>query len=85
MIPAQGETRMTAPRSLAVPRILAVLERVTERPRAIWTWIAAVFLIMSLAGPLTMGTTGAAKASLAALHVVTAAVLIVLLPRRRTR
>ncbi|MEU7741236.1 DUF6069 family protein [Nonomuraea sp. NPDC049158] len=65
--------------------LLAVLERVTERPRAIWTWIAAVFLVLSLARPLTMGTTGAAKASLAALHVVTAAVLIVLLPRRRTR
>ncbi|MEV0352106.1 DUF6069 family protein [Nonomuraea sp. NPDC050680] len=63
--------------------LLAVLERVTARSRTVWTWIAAVFLVVSLAGPLTMGTTGAAKATLAALHVVTAVVLIGLLPRWR--
>ncbi|MEU4225168.1 DUF6069 family protein [Nonomuraea sp. NPDC026600] len=63
--------------------LLAVLERVTAHSRTVWTWIAAVFLVVSLAGPLTMGTTGAAKATLAALHVVTAAVLIGLLPRWR--
>ncbi|MFD1539053.1 DUF6069 family protein [Nonomuraea guangzhouensis] len=63
--------------------LLAVLERVMARSRTVWTWIAGVFLVVSLAGPLTMGTTGAAKATLAALHVVTGAVLIGLLPRRR--
>lgn len=63
--------------------LLAVLERVTARPVILWTWIAGVFLLLSLVGPLTLATTGTSTAVLASMHVTTGAVLITLLPRQR--
>ncbi len=68
--------------SLAGWALLAVLERVTTRPRTIWTSIAVVLAVVSLGGPLTaVAITTASRAVLAALHVVVAAVLIPLLAR----
>lgn len=63
--------------------LLAVLERTTARSRVVWTWIAGIFLLLSLAGPITLATTGTATAVLASMHLATGAVLITLLPRRR--
>jgi hypothetical protein len=55
--------------------LLAVLERLSTRGLTIWTVIAVVFFLISLLGPLGGVTTGA-KVTLAAMHIVTAAVLI---------
>lgn len=63
--------------------LLAVLERFTPRARAAWTVNAQVALAVSLAGPLTSGTTTAAKLALAGMHVATAVVLVLALPGRR--
>ena len=63
--------------------LLAVLERFTPRARAAWTVNALVALAVSLAGPLTSGTTTAAKLALAGMHVATAVVLVLALPGRR--
>jgi hypothetical protein len=60
--------------------LLAILERTTARGRRAWTVVAAVVLLLSLAGPL--GATGAAAiAGLTLLHLSVGAVLIAGLPR----
>lgn len=56
--------------------LLALLEKRTARARGIWTVIAVAVLVLSLGGPLSSGVTGAAKVTLALLHVAVAAVLI---------
>jgi hypothetical protein len=61
--------------------LLAILERLTSRARAVWTGVALVVLLMSLSGPLTSGTTLSTKATLAIMHVTVAAVLIQTLRR----
>jgi hypothetical protein len=64
--------------------LLAMLERVGRRPRGLWTAIAVVALVLSLAGPLG-GVTTAAKVALACMHVATAGALIPLLARTAGR
>ncbi|MDN5751385.1 MAG: DUF6069 family protein, partial [Pseudonocardia sp.] len=59
---------------------LHLLERHTPRARRIWTGSAGVIALLSLAGPLTSGASAAATATLVAMHVVVAAVLIPTLP-----
>lgn len=59
--------------------LLALLERVTTRARRVWRGIAIAVFVVSLAGPLG-GADGAAKLSLACLHLSVATVLIALLP-----
>lgn len=54
----------------------AVLDRAGTRGRTIWTGIAAVALLVSLAGPLGAGATMAAGIVLASMHVVVGATLI---------
>ncbi|MDF5755596.1 DUF6069 family protein [Spongiactinospora sp. TRM90649] len=61
--------------------LLVVLQRVSTRGTTIWTVIASVFFVLSLAGPLG-AVNGAAIITLACMHVVVAATLIGLLPRR---
>ena len=61
--------------------LLAMLERRIARARTVWTWSALVVLLLSLAGPLTAGTTPLAKAVLALMHLTIAAVLIPALRR----
>ncbi|WP_119098723.1 DUF6069 family protein [Streptomyces sporangiiformans] len=65
---------------------LAVLERlVPARARAVWTALAVVVLVLSLAGPLDQGTTTGAKAGLVGLHLVTGMVLVPALARTAAR
>ncbi|MGC4807715.1 DUF6069 family protein [Micromonospora sp. DT233] len=55
--------------------LLALLERLTAAGRTIWTVIAVLVLLVSLLGPLGGDSTGA-KATLAAMHLAAAAVII---------
>jgi hypothetical protein len=61
--------------------LLAVLERRTARARRIWTITAGAIALLSLTGPLTSGASPAVTATLVAMHVAVAAVLIPTLPR----
>ncbi len=61
--------------------LLALLEWRVRRAAAIWTGVALVVALLSLAGPLTMATNTAAAAVLVCLHLVVAAVLIPALRR----
>jgi hypothetical protein len=67
--------------ALAGWALLALLERLTARARAIWTAIAVLFALLSLAGPLSiLASTSAANAlALALMHLAVAAVLIPML------
>ncbi|WP_214409531.1 DUF6069 family protein [Sphaerisporangium fuscum] len=70
---------------LAAWGLLAVLERLVRRPRRVWTIVAVVVLVLSLAGPLGAADTGSMLA-LAGMHLVVAAVLIYgLAPTARAR
>ncbi|OLT21866.1 hypothetical protein BJF78_33685 [Pseudonocardia sp. CNS-139] len=62
--------------------LLAVLERRTARARRVWTVIAFIVLALSLVNPLVGGVGPASVLTLVAMHLVTGAVLIPLLPRR---
>ena len=64
--------------------VLALLERFATRARSLWTAIAAAALLLSLLVGPTAGITPAAKAGLAALHLVVGAIIIGGL-RRSTR
>lgn len=61
--------------------LLATLTRVFRNGRTLWTATAMAVLLLSLAGPLTAGTTVGVKAALALMHLVVAAVLVTSLPR----
>jgi hypothetical protein len=68
--------------ALAAWGLLALLERLTAHPRAAWTTIAVLALLISLGGPLSgTGITTANRVALALMHLAVAAVLIPLLPR----
>jgi hypothetical protein len=60
--------------------LLVLLERFTAHGRRIWTIIAAVILVVSLAGPAG-GTTTGSVITLILLHLVVGAILIVGLRR----
>ena len=60
---------------------LALLERYTSRARTVWTAVALVVLLLSLAGPLGAGQNGGAKIALACMHLAAGAALIPLLAR----
>jgi hypothetical protein len=63
--------------ALAGWALLALLERFTARARTIWTAIAVLVGLLSLAGPLsTLGSTEANALALALMHLAVAAVLI---------
>jgi Family of unknown function (DUF6069) len=62
--------------------LLALLERLLPaRARTAWTAIAGSVLVLSLAGPLTGGTTPAVAATLALMHLAVGAVMILGLRR----
>jgi Family of unknown function (DUF6069) len=67
--------------ALAGWALLALLERFTARARTIWTTIAVVLTLLSLAGPLSvLASTSAANAlALALMHLAVAAVVIPML------
>lgn len=63
--------------------LLALLERLLPaRASTAWTVVAGVMLALSLAGPLTGGTTPAVTVTLALMHVTVGAALIIGLRRR---
>ncbi len=66
--------------ALAGWALLAVLERITARPRRIWYPVALAVFILSLLGPLG-GTGTGARLGLAALHVTVGTIVILGLPR----
>jgi hypothetical protein len=63
--------------------LLAVLERRTARPRRTWTLVALAVLAVSLVNPLVGGVGPASVLTLVTMHLVTGAVLVTRLPRRR--
>ncbi len=68
--------------SLAAWAVLAVLERMTSRPRRAWTVIAAFTLLVSLGGPLSgSGITTSNRLVLVLMHLIVAAVVIAALAR----
>lgn len=72
--------------SLAGWGLLAVLEKVTAKPRQIWTIVAVVALLLSLGGPMSgSGISTGNRLALALLHVVVGTVLIVLMRRTTGR
>lgn len=69
--------------SLAGWALLAVLERFLSRARTVWTVVASIVMVLSLAGPL-LGDAGvpvACRITLALMHVAVGAVLITQLPK----
>lgn len=69
--------------------VLAILERIFRAGRVVWTVLAVISFLSSLAGPFTgTGINTTNRIWLAAMHVVVALILIPLLPdggRPRTR
>jgi hypothetical protein len=63
--------------SLAGWGLLALLRRFTPKARGIWTVIAIVAALLSLGGPLSAIASAGTKASLVAMHLAVATVLIV--------
>ena len=57
--------------------LLAALERFSRRPKTIWTIVAVLVTVLSLAGPLSSATTTGSAVSLALMHLVVGAVAIV--------
>lgn len=62
--------------ALAAWGLLALLEKFTARARTIWTIIAGVVLLLSLAAPIGSGTSVGAKLALLAMHLTVGAVII---------
>jgi hypothetical protein len=85
----QAPLRVTAPAVLATALVvglaawgtLALAERLLRRPVRTWRIVAAVVLLLSLAGPLG-GVDAGTKLALATLHATVGAILIAALPRR---
>jgi len=67
--------------SLAGWGLLVLLQRFTAKARAIWTIVAMLVAVLSLGAPLSAIASPGTKVSLAAMHLVVAAVMIVALRR----
>jgi hypothetical protein len=64
--------------------LLAILERITARGRTIWTVVAVVLFLLSLAGPFSgTDTNTGSRVALALLHLSVASVLTPFLPLSR--
>ena len=61
--------------------LLVLLVRSVPRAGAVWRAAAVAVLLLSLGGPVAMGTGTASVVVLLVLHAVVAAVLVALLPR----
>jgi hypothetical protein len=62
---------------LAAWGLLAALERFVKRPRRAWTNTAVASLALSLVGPLGSDTGTASKMTLAGMHLIVGAVLLI--------
>ncbi|MEU5545503.1 DUF6069 family protein [Streptomyces sioyaensis] len=70
---------------LAAWALLALLERLTQRARQVWTAVAIVVLALSLIAPVQGGVTTGVKVTLLCMHLVAAAVLVPTLARSAVR
>ncbi|BCB77511.1 hypothetical protein GCM10022251_69450 [Phytohabitans flavus] len=70
---------------LAAWALLAILERATRHAATAWTCVAAVVLVLSLAGPVGGAETTGGTVALAAMHLAAGAVLILGLRRTARR
>ena len=70
--------------SLAGWGLLALLRRFTAHARAVWTVIAIVVALLSLAGPLSATASTGTKVALVAMHLTVATVTIAVLRRTTT-
>jgi hypothetical protein len=71
--------------SLAGWGLLGLLRRFTARARTVWTMTAIVASLGSLAGPLSAIASAGTKASLVAMHLAVATVLIAVLRQTTPR
>jgi hypothetical protein len=71
--------------SLAGWGLLGLLRRFTARARTVWTMTAIVAVLVSLAGPLSAIASAGTKASLVAMHLAVATVLIAVLRQTTPR
>lgn len=62
--------------ALAATVLLALLARWMRHPVATFRIVAAVFLVISLAGPLGTGAAGATIATMLVMHIVTATIVV---------
>jgi hypothetical protein len=85
LVRAGGGTEAVGPGAVVVSALLAglagwallaLLERFTSRARTVWLVVAAVVLLLSLAGPLGAGADAATTAVLVGMHLAVGAVLI---------
>ncbi|GAA2012392.1 DUF6069 family protein [Microbacterium ulmi] len=69
------------PVAVAAWGALTVIERLTARPRVVWTAVASAVLVLSLPPLALLDATPVTTAVLGLMHVATGVVLILLLPR----
>lgn len=66
--------------------LAALLERFASRPRALWVTVMVIALVLSVAGPLSLGIGGATRGALIVMHQVVGGTLIAgMLPTIRKR
>jgi hypothetical protein len=70
---------------LAAWALLALVERVTRRAAATWSWVAGAVLLISLPGPIGSAVGAGATVALVAMHLATGAVLIPIMARSSVR
>ncbi|MDX6681223.1 MAG: hypothetical protein QOG94_1262 [Solirubrobacteraceae bacterium] len=70
---------------LAACGLLSAIERFARRPRTTWSVIAYTTLALSLAGPIALGETNGAIATLTSMHLAAAGILIPALGRSSQR
>jgi len=66
----------TIPPAIGATILLAILGRFTRRPFLIFQIVAAVFLLLSFGGPLSLPVSGLVKLVLAIMHVVAASAIV---------
>lgn len=81
-IPVSGFTVLTVVFSLVGVGLAAVLARRARRPRSTFVRAAGVLVVLSFVPDLTFGFDAASAATLIALHLVAAAIMVPTLARR---
>jgi len=66
----------TIPPAIGATILLAILGRFTRRPFLIFQIIAAVFLLLSFGGPLSLPVSGVVKMVLGLIHIVAAGTIV---------
>jgi amino acid transporter len=84
-IPIPMFTVLTLVFSLVGVGIAAVMARKARRPRSTFVWTAVTLTVLSIVPDLTFGFDAASAATLIALHIVAAAIVVPVLARRLAR